>query len=69
LFQFIFGKIFIPLTWIMGVEPSQCEEVARLIGLKTVINEFVAYKELGRVKKLGLLSVGFTVIITSCHQE
>ncbi|KAI5711471.1 hypothetical protein M8J75_000597 [Diaphorina citri] len=62
--EFIFGKIFIPLTWIMGVEPSQCEEVARLIGLKTVINEFVAYKELGRVKKLGLLSPRSEAIAT-----
>uniref|UniRef100_A0A8D8MDB0 Solute carrier family 28 member 3 n=1 Tax=Cacopsylla melanoneura TaxID=428564 RepID=A0A8D8MDB0_9HEMI len=62
--EFIFGKVFIPLSWIMGVEPDQCEQVARLIGIKTVINEFVAYKELGRVKKLGLLSPRSEAIAT-----
>lgn len=41
----------------MGVEPSQCEDVARLIGIKTAVNEFVAYKELGRLKGQGRLSV------------
>ncbi|KAJ9591154.1 hypothetical protein L9F63_002309, partial [Diploptera punctata] len=54
--EFIFSKIFIPLAWLMGVESEECPEVARLVGLKTVVNEFVAYRELGISKKAGLLS-------------
>lgn len=37
----------------MGVPWDHCEDVATLIGLKTTVNEFVAYKELGKYKKEG----------------
>lgn len=37
----------------MGVPWDYCEDVATLIGLKTTVNEFVAYKELGKYKKEG----------------
>lgn len=40
----------------MGVPWDQCEDVAALIGLKTVVNEFVAYQKLGELKKLGKLT-------------
>lgn len=36
-----------PMTFLMGVEWADCREVAKLIGLKTVLNEMVAYTELG----------------------
>lgn len=35
----------------MGVPWDKCEDVATLIGLKTVINEFVAYEMLGKYKE------------------
>ena len=38
--------VFFPLAWLMGVDGEDCEEVARLIGLKIVANEFVAYLDL-----------------------
>ncbi|KAG8264621.1 hypothetical protein J6590_008557 [Homalodisca vitripennis] len=40
----------------MGVEPSDCLVVARLIGIKVTVNEFVAYIKLGELKK----TIGFT---------
>lgn len=52
-FELILSKVFIPLSWIMGVPWDQCEDVATLIGLKTVVNEFVAYETLGKYKKEG----------------
>lgn len=33
----------------MGVPPEDCLIAGKLIGLKTFINEFVAYEELGRI--------------------
>nr|CAD7205478.1 unnamed protein product [Timema douglasi] len=45
------GYIFIPLAWVMGVEWEQCQDVAKLVGLKTMVNEFVAYQELGVLKR------------------
>jgi len=41
----------------MGVQWEECEEVARLVGIKTIVNEFVAYQQMGESKLAGLLSV------------
>ncbi|XP_044004713.1 solute carrier family 28 member 3 isoform X1 [Aphidius gifuensis] len=54
--ELILSKVFLPLSWIIGVPWDQCEDVATLIGLKTVVNEFVAYQRLGELKKLGKLT-------------
>jgi nucleoside permease NupC len=35
----------------MGVPSVDCEKVARLIGLKTIVNEFAAYQRLGELIK------------------
>lgn len=50
-----------PLAWVMGVEWSECDLVGELIGLKTIVNEFIAYSKLAEMKKHGLLSVGATI--------
>ena len=34
----------------MGVEAQDCRIVGRMVGIKTFINEFIAYEDLGRVK-------------------
>ena len=34
----------------MGVEAKDCRIVGRMVGIKTFINEFIAYEDLGRVK-------------------
>lgn len=47
-----------PLAWVMGVDWVECDLVGELIGLKTIVNEFVAYAKLSEMKKAGLLSVG-----------
>lgn len=45
--QFILGKVFIPIAWLIGVPVEDCETVAQIIGIKSVVNEFVAFKQLG----------------------
>ncbi|XP_066597196.1 uncharacterized transporter YutK [Prorops nasuta] len=55
-FELILSKVFMPLSWIMGVPWDDCDKVATLIGLKSVINEFVAYQKLGEFKNAGSLS-------------
>lgn len=55
--------VLIPVAWIMGVEPSQCSIVARLIGVKVTLNELIAYKQLGEIKKSGVLSVRHKIIL------
>ncbi len=42
----IFGWLLAPLAWVMGVPWSDAGAVGSLIGVKTVVNEFVAYLQL-----------------------
>ena len=35
-----------PLVWLMGISWVETEAVGRLMGLKTILNEFVAYVQL-----------------------
>jgi concentrative nucleoside transporter, CNT family len=42
----ILGFIFAPLAWLTGVPWSECPKAGALLGVKTVLNEFVAYLQL-----------------------
>lgn len=46
MFQLICSYVFWPLAFLMGVDTGDCPRVAELVGIKTFINEFVAYTEL-----------------------
>jgi CNT family concentrative nucleoside transporter len=52
----ILGKIFAPVAWLIGVDWADCGKVGGLIGTKLVLNEFVAYQQLGDLKAAGTLS-------------
>jgi CNT family concentrative nucleoside transporter len=45
----IFGYILAPLAWVIGTPWQDAEVVGSLIGQKVVINEFVAYLQLGEI--------------------
>lgn len=57
--QAIFGQMCIPLAWVIGIPWKDCKKVADLIATKSMINEFVAYKQLGIMKRNGDISVKF----------
>jgi concentrative nucleoside transporter, CNT family len=40
------GWVFAPIAWLMGVPWSEAIEVGTLLGIKTVLNEFIAYLRL-----------------------
>ena len=63
--EWILGKMFMPISWALGVDWEDCEEVGNVIGTKTIINEFVAYQRLGEYKRNGDISVSFDVVITN----
>ncbi len=42
----ILGWPFAPLAWVMGVPWSEASAVGGMLGSKTVLNEFIAYREL-----------------------
>lgn len=49
-FQFLLGYLCAPIAWLMGVPKEDMILVGQLIGEKTVLNEFVAYMSLGKLK-------------------
>ncbi len=44
--DFIFGKLFYPMAWSMGVPAADINSAATLLGQKITVNEFVAFKNL-----------------------
>src|SRR5258708_10705589 len=46
----IFGAIFAPLAWLMGVSWKDCATIGNLLGTRLVLNEFVAFLKLGPLK-------------------
>ena len=53
--QLILGYIFFPIVWLMGVPLSETLASAELLGVKTALNEFVAYGALANLET-GVLS-------------
>lgn len=48
--QLMFGYLFQPLAWLLGVSWSEAQMAGSFIGQKLVINEFVAYLDFVRYK-------------------
>jgi len=47
--QRIFAWIFAPIMWLLGIEAAEISTTAQLMGIKTVLNEFLAYLELAKI--------------------
>lgn len=62
--EWIFGQLFRPLAWVMGVPWAESAQVGTLLGIKTVVNEFVGYAEMSRMLEAGQLSARSEVIAT-----
>ena len=50
-FQLVCSYVLWPFALVMGVNVEDCRKVAQLIGVKTFVNEFVAYLELKVLKR------------------
>ena len=48
--QGIFGVVFAPVAWVMGVPWKDASSIGNLLGTRLVTNEFVAFVELGKIK-------------------
>jgi CNT family concentrative nucleoside transporter len=47
--QQILGFVLAPLAFVMGVPWADASEVGALLGVKTVLNEFIAYQQLAEL--------------------
>jgi CNT family concentrative nucleoside transporter len=61
-FQLLLGYIFQPVLFVLGVPWNEAGTAGSLFGTKIVLNEFVAFIELGRVQ--GTLSPATIAIVT-----
>ena len=48
--EHIFGIVFSPLAWLMGVSWKDAPAIGNLLGTRLVTNEFVAFLQLGQTK-------------------
>ena len=60
--QRILGILFAPFVLLMGIPWSDAVQVGSLLGIKTVLNEFLAYRDLGALIEAGALSPRSIVI-------
>lgn len=47
--EFLFQCLFAPICWLIGIPSTEMWEAARILSVKTVTNEFVAYLEMSKV--------------------
>mgnify|MGYP001025551541 CR=1 FL=1 len=47
----IFGALFAPVAWLLGISWKDAVEVGNLLGTRLVLNEFVAFLQLGTLKE------------------
>jgi CNT family concentrative nucleoside transporter len=65
--DWIFGKIFSPMAWAMGVPAGDVSNVATMLGKKLTINEFVAFSDLTQSmvpNSAGVLVKGYQSVIS-----
>jgi CNT family concentrative nucleoside transporter len=56
----IFGYLFSPIAWVIGIPWRDCHTIGNLLGLRMVTNELVAFQRLGPLKD-GLDPRSFTI--------
>ncbi|MAE93756.1 MAG: NupC/NupG family nucleoside CNT transporter [Deltaproteobacteria bacterium] len=60
--QQVLGVFFWPLALLLGVEPDESFQIAQLLGVKTVLNEFLAFDQLRLAMEAGAVSHRSAVI-------
>jgi CNT family concentrative nucleoside transporter len=61
--QRVMGWLMAPIVWLMGVPWQEAAAAGRIMGVKTILNEFLAYLELSRLSP-GVLSDRTQLILT-----
>jgi len=62
--ELIFGYLFAPIAWLIGVPLQDILLTGQLLGEKTVANEFIAYESLGKMINNNLLTEKSRIMAT-----
>jgi len=49
--QQLFGIVFAPVAWLLGVSWNDCATIGQLLGERLVTNEFIAFIDLGAIRE------------------
>ncbi|MGF1451752.1 MAG: NupC/NupG family nucleoside CNT transporter [Opitutales bacterium] len=63
--QFVLGLLFAPVAWLIGINSPDLLAAGQLLGIKTVLNEFIAYQQLSEWLGAGGMTNPHTLAITS----
>jgi CNT family concentrative nucleoside transporter len=50
--QQILALLFAPIAWALGVSWNDCATIGNLLGTRMVLNEFVAFVDLGKIRAM-----------------
>lgn len=60
----VLGWLFTPLAWLLGIEAADIPEAARLLGVRAVATEIVAYRGLADLAAAGQVSARTLVVLS-----
>ena len=63
--QFVLGYLCSPLVWLLGVSADDMVRVGQLLGEKTILNEFVAYVTLSKMKADSLIQDPRSILLAT----
>ncbi len=63
--QGLLGYLLWPFSWLMGIPSADCAAISKLLGEKTIINEFVAYISFSQLLSSGAQLSPRSVVIAS----
>lgn len=63
-FTDLLGYLFLPFSYLLGIPWEDALNVGHLLGIKTVLNEFLAYQEMQELVQKGVLSARTVTIST-----
>jgi CNT family concentrative nucleoside transporter len=52
--EFVLGLLYAPIAWLIGIDNRDLMVSGSLLGTRTVLNEFVAYLQMGQMKSAGV---------------
>jgi len=63
--QFLLGKIFQPVMWLMGINSHDASLAGSLLGQKIIMTEFIGYLDLMRLKEAGAFLEQKTIVMAT----
>jgi len=61
--EFLLGILYAPIAWLIGIDSRDLLLSGSLLGTRTVLNEFVAYLQMGQLKAAGSFNDPRTLLI------